>query len=130
MLWTTARRGRRPLSSCTKRRREPAIAADRSGAADHEDLKPADQSTDRLFKEHLTDVCVCLSVSKVSERNIVRRSAREIALMEKDIHELGHTVKGLNVLIVSLLIGFEAFRTLGKISMARSKNEGSKSPSS
>jgi hypothetical protein len=48
--------------------------------------------------------------------------------MEKDIHELGHDVKGLNVLMVSLLIGFEAFRGLGKLSMARSKNEGSKSP--
>jgi hypothetical protein len=47
--------------------------------------------------------------------------------MEKDIHELGNDVKGLNVLIVSLLIGFEAFRDLGKLSMANSKNEGSKS---
>lgn len=101
---------------------------DRLGGTDHEDLKPADQSTDRSFEEHSTDISVCLSVSKVSERNIVRPSAREIALMEKDIHELGHDVKGLNVLMVSLLIGFEAFRGLGKLSMARSKNEGSKSP--
>ena len=85
------------------------------------------QSTDRSLREESTDLCVCLSVSKVPGCKPVQHGASEIVLMEKDIHELGNDVKGLTVLIVSLLIGFEAFRGLGKLSMARSKNEGSKS---
>lgn len=39
--------------------------------------------------------------------------------MEKDVRELASDVKGLNVLIVSLLIGFEALRDLGKASLAK-----------
>ena len=34
--------------------------------------------------------------------------------MEKDLRELAYNVKGLNILMVSLLIGFEALRDLGK----------------
>lgn len=42
--------------------------------------------------------------------------------VEEELHKLGNDVKSLNVLIASLLIGFEAFRGLGKISMSRTKD--------
>ena len=44
--------------------------------------------------------------------------------MEKDLRELANDVKGLNVLMVSLLIGFEALRDLGKATLSRKSEMG------
>jgi hypothetical protein len=44
--------------------------------------------------------------------------------MDKDLRELANQVKSLNVMMVSLLIGFEALRDLGRANRAAGARSG------
>ena len=70
-----------------------------------------------------------MDVSNVAAYSLILPIEYELVTMgndiriEEDFRKLSGDVTVLNVLIVSLLIGSEAFRGLGKISMASGKNE-------
>jgi hypothetical protein len=83
------------------------------------------------LKELSATVGGYLDVSNVAKYSLVSPTEYELVPMgrnireEEDVRKLSGDVTVLNVLMVSLLIGFKAFRGLGKISMGRAKNEAS-----